>query len=141
MTLFKRKYNVDYSLLISELGKGDEKAIQNLLWQSKKKTVKYLPITTVMIQKFKNLENSTNNLRIYKKKDKGRFELIIFEVPWIKSEVPYSPIIIDKANSKIVGIMLPFNELHNHLSKKEIKNIGILGLEWTGFVLKYRLIL
>jgi hypothetical protein len=138
MKLFKKKYNVDYSHLISELEKGNESAVQNLLWQPKNKIVNYLPITTELIQKLKKDKNSADTLTIHKKFEKGRFELVIFEVPWLESDVPYSPIIIDKSNNKIVGVMLSFNELHGHLSTKENKTIGGLGLEWTGFVMKYR---
>ncbi|MDW7694162.1 hypothetical protein R9C00_05385 [Flammeovirgaceae bacterium SG7u.111] len=138
MGLFKKKYNIDYSILISELEKGDKGVVQNLLWQPKNKTINYFPITTKLIQKLEKSENSIDKLVIHKKIEKGRFELIIFEIPWAKSDIPYSSIIIDKSNSKIAGIILPFNELHGHLSTKENKMIGDLGKEWTEFVMKYR---
>jgi len=139
MLFFRKTYKVDYSDLISKLEKGDGSVIQELLWQPKNKTVHYLPITIELIQKFTKEDSSTENLTIHKKFKKGRFELIIVETPWTTSDVPYSPIIIDQANSQIVGIMLPFNELHGHLSNKENKVIGDLGMKWIDFVIKYRL--
>ena len=138
MIFFRKTQKVDYINLISKLEIGDENVIQNLLWQPKNKLVHYLPIAVELIQKLKKEGQSSNNLTIHKNFKKGRFELLILNTPWTTSDVPYSPIIIDRGNSKIVGIMLPFNELHGHLSNKEDRIIGNLVMKWVDFVIKYR---
>lgn len=138
MKFFKRTYSVDYSNLISKLEKGDENSIQDLLWQPKNKIIQYLPHTVSLIQKLRKNKTTNDSLTIYQKNNKGHFELVIFEIPWVQEDIPYSPLIIDKSNSKIIGIMLPFNELEKYLSKKESKDIGYLGMIWTTFVMKYR---
>lgn len=137
MRIFKKKYKVDYKDLISKLEIGNENDISNLLWSPKNKPVNHLPISTELIQKLKK-QSSINELKIHKSFEKGRFELIIFEIPWTESDVPYSPIIIDKSNGKIIGVMLPFNELIEYLNNKENKEINSLGIEWTSFVIMYR---
>ncbi len=91
-----------------------------------------------LIKKLKKDDETIGNLTIHYKHTNGKFELIIFDVPWKNGDVPYSPIIIDRTNGKIVGIMLPFNEVIRHLSSKENKEISALGVEWTGFAIKYR---
>ncbi|MFI1770171.1 hypothetical protein [Thalassobellus citreus] len=137
MRIFKKKYKVDYENLISKLEIGNEVEIRELLWKPKNKAVEYLPNTTELVKKLKK-EKTADQLKIHKKLEKGRFELLVFEITWTESDVPYSPIIIDKSNSKIVGVMLPFNELIPHLTNKENKEIGSLGIEWTSFVIGYR---
>jgi hypothetical protein len=137
MRLFKKKHKVNYDELISKLENGNESDIKDLLWSPKNESAKHLPISIELIKKLKK-ENSLDELKVHKRFEKGRFELIIFEIPWTDSDVPYSPIIIDKSNGKIVGIMLPFNELIQYLDNKEQKEVSNLGIEWTSFVIKYR---
>ncbi len=138
MKLFRKNYSVDYSRLISQLEKGDESDIHNLLWQPKNKRVNYLPITIELIQKLKIIENSNHRLTIHSKIEKSRFEILIFKTPWVTSDLPYSPLIIDKSSCKIVGVMLPFNEIIEYLNRSENNVINSLGVEWTGFVIKTR---
>lgn len=135
---FKRRYNVDYGALISQLEDGNLEDIPKLLWQPQNGIVQYLPISTDMILKLKKETGSALGLSIYEQHQRDRFELVIFKIPWGVREVPFEPIIIDRANGKIVGIMLPFNELHFHLNHREQKQIGELGIIWTKFVLKQR---
>jgi len=129
-TFFKR-----YHQIISLLEEGEITTIEQLLYQPKNRKIKYLPVTADMILKFKKPKGSNQSLTVYKTFDKGKYQLIIFEVPWLDKEVKYSPVIFDTVTSKVVGIMLPFNELHEILSSKDNSDIGKLGMEWTGFIL------
>lgn len=138
MWFFRKKRNTDYDKLISILEKGDELEILELLWQSKKGQIKYLPVVTTMLQKLKKDNTTTKSLLVHKKTKKGKYELIVFHIPWDNSDLPYSPLIIDKTNGKVVGIMLPFNELHNHISKKDSSTIEDLGTQWIMFTFEIR---
>lgn len=138
MWFLSKKRNIDYDKLISTLEKGDEEEILELLWQPKKGQVKYLPIVTTMLQKLKKDNTTTKDLLVHKKTEKGNYELIVFHIPWDNSDVPYSPLIIDKTNGKVVGVMLPFNELHNHISKKDSSAIEDLGKQWIMFTFEIR---
>jgi hypothetical protein len=138
MWFFNKKEDIDYNNLVSTLEKGEEADIQNLLWQPKQGQIKYLPIVTTMLQKLKKSDTSNKGLSIFKKLEKGNYELIIFSTPWDDSDLPFSPLILDKITGKVVGVMLPFNELHNHISKKGNSNIGNLGAQWVMFTFEYR---
>src|SRR5688572_16799118 len=39
------------------------------------------------------------------------YSLIILNVPWAENDLPYSPLIIENSSKRIVGAMLPFNEI------------------------------
>ena len=130
-----KQFNKNYPDIISQLEIGELQTIEGLLWQPDDGRIDYLPIVFEMIAKFKKPLSSNQNLTVYKALDKGNYQLIIFEVPWLDKEIKYSPIIFDKITSKVVGIMLPFNELSNYLSARQHSDIGKLGIEWTGFIL------
>ena len=131
---FKKKYTVDYTSLISKLETANEYDIQNLLWQPPAGSVKYLPDTIKLVQRLKRL-GSAKGLSIYQHMDGGNFELIIFNVPWDTSGKPFSPLIIDKKNGKIAGLMLPFNELYAYLSKADSDAIAELATRWVRFIM------
>ena len=133
MNLFQKKYKVNYDDLISKLKNGNKESIESLLWQPKNGRINYLPVTFEMILKLCDLD-----LTIHKKIENRNFELIIFKTNNANEDFPFSPIIIDKSNTKIVGIMLPFNELNEKISIKENKRIGDLGLIWTKFAIDQR---
>ncbi|MBL0144906.1 MAG: hypothetical protein IPP48_03260 [Chitinophagaceae bacterium] len=132
-------FNKNHSEIISLLEYGELQTIAELLWQPSHTKIEYLPIVFYMVQKLKKPTITNQNLKIHKTIDKGNYQLLIFEVPWLDIEVKYSPVIFDKLTSKIVGIMLPFNELHEFLSPKQNADIGHLGMEWTGFILSKQL--
>ncbi len=90
-----------------------------------------------MMQELRKPESSTGGLSIHQQVKNGNYELLIFSIPW-KNDVPYTPLIIDKATGRIVGVMLPFNELHLYLSDREARTISELGTIWTTFVIRYR---
>jgi len=138
MWFFNKKKDMDYDNLVSILEKGDEADIQKLLWQPKQGRVKYLPVATSMLQKLKKSDTSDKGLSIFKKIEKGNYELLIFNTPWDGVDLPFSPLVLDKTTGKVVGIMLPFNELHNHISKKDNSIIGDLGTQWVMFTIEYR---
>ncbi|HWB63109.1 MAG TPA: hypothetical protein VG603_06335 [Chitinophagales bacterium] len=117
---------------------GKETEIQKLLWQPKVTIVKYLPIAGELILKLKRPSASASGLSIYERIEKGNFELLIFELAWDNSDLPYLPLIIDRRNGKVAGIMLLFNELYYHLSKKEQNDIGDLSKHWVMFAFKRR---
>lgn len=129
----------NYPRIISLLEQGEIKTIEQLLYQPKNSTIAYLSITADMLLKFKKPESTNQRLTIYKTFGKGKYQLVIFEVPWLDKEPKYSPIIFDTITSKVVGIMLPFNELLEILSSKDSSDIGKLGMEWTGFILSKQL--
>lgn len=127
-------FNKNLSEIISLLEKGELQTIDKLLWQPGHTRIEYLPVVSDMILKFKRPGTSNQNLSVHKTINKGNYQLVIFEVPWLDNDIKYSPIIFEKSTSKIVGIMLPFNELHEYLSPKQKADIGKLGIEWTGFI-------
>ncbi|MEO9952143.1 hypothetical protein [Nonlabens sp.] len=137
MNIFNRKYKINYDNLISKLETGNENVISNLLWSPKNKTINHLPVSIELIKKLKKIDKNYE-LQIHKKIKKGRFELIIFKIPWTDGDIPFSPIIIDLSNSKIIGVILPFNELNAFLSGKESKSIRYLSKQWVNFVISYR---
>ena len=128
-------FNKNHAEIISLLENGELHIITKLLWQPSHTKIEYLPIVFDMVQKLKKPAIANQNLKIHKTIDKGNYQLLIFEVPWLDKEIKYSPVIFDKLTSKIVGIMLPFNELHEFLSPKQNTDIGHLGMGWTGFIL------
>jgi hypothetical protein len=135
MGLFTKKYNVNYTDLITQLEAGDEENTPDMLWQPKGKKIDYSPISVGLIQKLKKENQAEPGLKIHSTYQKGGFELIIFDFPK-NADFPFTPVIIDKSNSKIAGILLPFNELHGHLSKKESKEINAVGMIWVQFAMK-----
>ena len=138
MWFFSKKKNIDYNQLISTLEQGDETAILELLWQPKNEKIKYLPVVTTMLQQLKKPHSADEGLSIFKKLEKGNYELIIFNTPWQADDLPFSPLVLDKISGKVVGVMLLFNELHTHISKQDNSTIGDLGAQWVMFTMDYR---
>ncbi len=130
-----KKFNKTYPEIISSLENGELEIIDKLLWQPRNVKIEYLPVVFDMLIKLKRPHASNQNLTIYKTSDKENYQLIIFEVPWFDNDVKYSPVIFDKLSSKIVGIVLPFNELHDFLSSREHSNIAELCKAWISFIL------
>lgn len=137
MWFFKKKNNIDYNKLVSVLQKGDVPELQSILWQPRSAHVDYLPVVITWLHKLKQPETSDKGLSIYKKIAKGHFELIIFNIPWKSDDLPFAPLVIDTRTGTVVGVMLPFNELHGHISKKDNSMIGELGGAWVLFTMEY----
>jgi hypothetical protein len=135
---FRKKKTVDYQTLISILEQGNKEDVRGILWQPKGTTVDYLPVTYSLIEKLKKPLSSDTMLTISQQIENGDFELVIFSIPWTTSDVPYTPLVIHKPTEKIVGIMLPFNELHGHITERESKRVAELGVKWTKFVMEFR---
>jgi hypothetical protein len=127
---------IDYPGLITKLERNDQQEITSLLYHSTK--INYLPITYTLLAKMAKPSASQERLKLFKTISKAKYELAIFEVPWNLSDVKYLPLILDKKAGKIVGIMLPFNELLPVLTNKEQKQVAELGMNWTGFVISLR---
>jgi hypothetical protein len=138
MIFFKRNKPTNYDFIIDKLEKGDPSEFSQLLWQPKSGHINYLPITSTLLQKFKKDGDSNDKLAIHQKFTNGNYELIIFHIPWTKSDLPYCPLVLNKKTDKIVGIMLPFNELIPLLSAEESKSISELGVEWVKFTFTAR---
>jgi len=138
MWIFNKRKNIDYDNLLVTLEKGEEAEVQKLLWQPKQGQVNYLTISTIMLQKLKKPNSTNKGLSIFKKIEKDNYELIIFNTPWKESDIPFSPLVLDKLTGKVVGVMLPFNELHNYISKKDSSIIGDLGTQWILFTFECR---
>lgn len=137
MWFFSEKKNINYNRLISKLERGNKYDIKDLLWQPSAIKINYLPVTTTMLHKLKRPELSASGLTVYKTIENGNYELIIFNVPWNTSKIALSPIIIERSTEKIVGIMLPFNELHGHLPRHADKLIGELGVSWVKLTFEF----
>jgi hypothetical protein len=140
MNFFWKKESIPSAASLQKLvyiiEKGNKEEIEELLWQPKKSNIEYLPITFDMILKLKNPEPSSEKLSIHKTESNKNFTLLIFSTPWTKKEFQFLPLIIENSTSKIVGIMLPFNELHRQLSKRQSKEISELGVFWTIFAIE-----
>jgi hypothetical protein len=126
---------IAYELVIPPLEEGNYDAVKSLMWGEYK--VKYLKDTIGLVQGMKRGAEDKGQLTIHKKIRKGNFELAIFHQPWSPEKIPYSPLIFDLRNGKIVGIVLPFNELHGLISSRDGKDIGDLGVEWVKFTFPY----
>lgn len=136
--LFKKPKQIEYPRIISLLEKGDPIELQQLLWHPKKGKVEYLPVTTSLIQKLKKVESNNGKLAVHQVFHSKNFELVIFNIPWSDSDVPFSPLIFHKESETIIGIMLPFNELHGLLSTSYNKEVSELSSEWLKFVIPFR---
>jgi hypothetical protein len=137
MWFFKQNKTLDYDSILSKLRNGFESDIQEMLWQPKNGKINYLPLTVKLIQRLKALSDN-DKLTIHTKKRIKNFELIIFNLTWITDDIPYSPLIFELNTGKIVGILLPFNELHGFLSQKESATVSKLGLIWIKFTFQYK---
>jgi hypothetical protein len=134
---FFKKNTINYDHLISVLETGTNAELQQLLWQPKQGQVAYLSVTTEMLQKLRHNSSVEAKISIFQTIDRGNYQLIIFHLP-VKDELPYSPLILHKVTGKVVGVMLPFNELHGYLSKRSSSAIGYLGALWVKFTLDHR---
>jgi hypothetical protein len=126
-----RKKKINYDRLITKLERGNKADINELLWQPNDRRINYLPVTTTMLHKLKRPLSSETGLTVYNTIENGNYELIIFNVPWDEGRTKLSPLIVEKTSEKVVGIMLPFNELHYELSKRANNSIGELGVKWV----------
>jgi hypothetical protein len=124
-----------YCVLLPILQKGNPEEINNLLWQPYSKKVDYLPITLTLIQKLCTHDPNPDLLKIHKVIENGAFDLVIFSLPWVKDEFPFSPLIFDRKQRKIAGIMLPFNEILPHISEADRNAINELAFHWIMFAM------
>ncbi|RZL05904.1 MAG: hypothetical protein EOO89_25310, partial [Pedobacter sp.] len=111
-----KTFSRNYPGIISLLEQGGVDTVEQLLYQPNNRRIDYLPITYDLISKFKKPAIAERGLSIHKTLVKGKYQLIIFEVPWLDNKTKYSPVVFDMQASKLVGIMLPFNELQEVLS-------------------------
>lgn len=132
--LLKRK-KIDYSGIISTLETGNEIEVKKLLWQPESHVIEYMPFILGKLIELK--PPSGMHLEIHQHFEKGGFELVIFTLPWSNEKIPYSPVIFDKKTGKIVGNLMPFNELHGLLSKRQRSQINALGMIWIKFTFPY----
>jgi len=119
---------------LETLERGNTKDFQALLYQPISQKIEYLPITTEMLLKLKSPDKKKLPLIIHERICRKKCSLIILDKQWEKNESRYYPILIQNSSCKIIGIMLPFNELHGKLSKQEYSEATDLGVEWTGFI-------
>lgn len=134
----KKRRVAFYNRLVVELETGDPQAIANLLWHPKDSHIQYLPVTFEILDKLKKPADVDQLLGIHKWYRKGRYELIIFHKTW-PTESPYSPVLIDMKAEKIIGIMLPFNELHNFLPARASSAFSYLSSAWISLIVSYNL--
>ncbi len=128
---------IDDNMLLQLLEKGDKTSYDKILWQPAGRTICYLPVTyDVMLARLKRPENASGNLTIHLKKISGNFELLIFNVPWGTRDVPFTPLVRERMEGKIVGVMLPFNELAGVL--KDTNAIDELSIYWINFTFERR---
>lgn len=128
----KEPDNIAIQFLIDTLETGNG---AKLLWQPANKPIEYLPITSEMLLKYKKPEASLVRLSIHKTKSSRTYTLLILNTPWAIDELKFLPLIIETNTIKIVGIMLPFNELHGILPQKNNREISKLGMIWTEFAI------
>lgn len=129
---------MDYQNLLSRLQRGDPADVLELLWQPAKGRIKYLPVTSAMLEKMKRPPSASSDLSIHRRVANEDYELIILHLPWGKSDLPYSPIVVHNPTGRIVGIMLLFNELHGLISERDSGLIGELGVKWVLFTMTVR---
>src|SRR5688572_23938795 len=130
MFFFRKARPTDYSRIISILERGDPQEAYELLWQPRNRKLNYLPVTIGIILKLSKSESTNDHLSVHKVVSNGNYELVIFSLPWSTTGLPYAPLIFDKRTSKIVGAVLPFNEVHGHIPDREIRQITDVGMQW-----------
>ena len=126
------------SALIEILDNGDKEQLETLLWRPRKNRINYLPVTFDMLLKLKRPVKVFEKISVFKTHLTKHFTLVIFNVPWATDDLKFSPVIIETSTSKIVGIMLPFNELTEVLNEKRLKEITDLGFIWVRFTVNQR---
>ena len=132
----KTKPAIDYSKLIIDLQEGNWETIHKHL--AFHDSVNYLDAVVFMLAKMQRPGEHTGNLSLYKTVPNGKFELAIFNVPW-NTNSPFLPLILNRIDGKIYGVMLPFNELGSKLTKRQKNEIGQLAIVWTGIILEYQM--
>ena len=140
--MLKRKTNIDEESLnglVNVLKKGDADEFSQLLYQPKTGKIEYLPITFDMLLKLKKPPGDEISLSIHKIVIGKHFSLLIFNMPWSDSDLKFYPTLIHNSTCKIVGVMLPFNQLIGKLTKKENEEANKLAMEWTGFAISNQL--
>lgn len=129
----KKRPPIDYSTLISDLQEGNFDIVRKHLAFSN--SINYVDGVNFMLAKMRRPEGDVRNLSLFQTVPNGQFELAIFNVPW-NSNLPHLPLILNLDTSEICGIMLPFNELHDKLSKRQKTEIAKLSMTWTGFAIE-----
>ena len=127
----------DYDDFLNQLNNLSKENIGEVFWQPKNSPINYLPVSYILIEKLLPCSDF-KSISIHKSKIKGKFEILILNTPQIESEVPYYPIIIERLTTKIVGIMLPFNELNDVFTISEKKALSKLNNFYMKFILEYR---
>lgn len=137
MFLFRKEHHlINYTGLIADLESGDTTMVNRHL--AFNNIVQYTDGVVFMLAKMKRPDADERRLSLHKTIVKGNFELAIFNVPWNASDFPYLPLILERNSGLIYGIMLPFNELTSQLTRKQLKDINVLAVMWTGFAMEFK---
>lgn len=138
MFFFNKKNHLDYKELVSKLENASDHELEQLLWQPKNTFIEYLDFSKDQVKKFRKNNNENQSLNVHLVFRKGIYELIIFESVVPIGETPYNPLLINAQVGKVIGVMLPFNELNGYLNKRDQQHISSLALQWTTFIIDYR---
>ena len=133
----KRNINEDYKNLISVLEVGGNENVRKVLFGNKKEVPDYLPITYTTLSRLEKPASASEGLSVFEKHQNGKYDLLIIKRKWSNEKVPFSPLIVDRNLCKIVGNMLPYNELHDLLTKREASAISELGVIWVKFTFQF----
>ncbi len=108
-----QKINEDaLSITVKILQNGYPKEFDKILYQKNLSPIKYLPTVTEMLLKLKRPDTETLPLVIHKRLCRKKCSLLILDRQWFPKGSNYYPVLIQNSTSKVIGIMLPFNELH-----------------------------
>jgi hypothetical protein len=140
LALFKRLFlrTIDYSVIdeiLPVLESGNKEGLQKYLWQPQNKVVDYLPFTYGGFEKFAIPPDFSGKLSVYKVLYERGLALVIFDLPWVTEKNHFAPVIVHLKQRKILGAMLPFNEIMPLLSNKDRKIAMGFGTVWVTFII------
>ena len=137
LSVFFKKNDEWLTGLADALETGTDEAIDGYMWVAH---VQYMPATYDTLRRFKKPVGDNRRLKVHETHRSGNAALVIFDLPWVEAANHYAPILLDMKSEKIMGIILPFNELHTTvLSDRQFRSMSGLSSVWIEFLLKHRL--
>ena len=123
----------DCTTLLHRLARASDNELGSLVYGSVSSRVSLLPIT---IRLLRELQPPELPLSVVDSKSQGGISLLILETPWRAADSPRSafhPLLVANVDGepKIVGFVLPFNEILNQFSKRDMRAIARLTVWWV----------
>ena len=123
----------DCTALLLRLARASDDELASLVYGSLSRRVSLLPIT---IRLLRELQPPELPLNVVASTSQGGIRLLILDTPWRATDGPRSafhPLLVVNVGGepKIVGFVLPFNEIVNHFGKRDMRAIARLSVWWV----------